>query len=195
MHDTKYTKFFRSYQKGNAELACLTYCQTYGPMTQEEKLFNIQSSDEQLKGQDWSVEPYRRINAYANDMRIWFICCQWLKYGIFTEHTCVYYQRKYQDGEQDIQVTTEIANKFDSRLYGYAGVDPTFRFIFWPKELDKNKLLGIQTTTNYKLHQWSYLPALLSDIRVWPLRYDLLSKERNECGNNSNSCQCVTDSW
>lgn len=186
--------FLRNFSIGNAQLAVKAYCHRYGPMTQDEKLLAIEAGDSRILNSSPYGETYNSIVAKTRDMRTWFVCCEWLMHGVYSKYSCVYYERKFQDGEQDIAVTKKIAAKYDNcPLFGYPGSVPTKRFIYWPGDGNKEKLDNIVQETNYKLHQWSMLAADISDIRIWPLRYDL--NDPNKCIDCNDSKVCLPGSW
>lgn len=177
-------KFFKNYQRGNAELAVYTYRQKYGNISQDALAQNIRTIDRVLLNSEIDSDRDRRLTSQINDFRIWFICTQWLCHGIFTDNTCVWFHRKYRDHDQALTILKNISEEYDCYLFGNPSKFKTKDFIIWPKEPTEEKLLTIRDKVNSKLHQWGHTPALLSDIRIWPSKEDLLNpgkQDFNDC--------------
>lgn len=176
-------EFFKNYQRGNAELAVCTYRQKYGKMSQDDLVQNIRACDARLVRTSPDMDRDRALAEKTNDFRIWFICTEWLCHGIFTSNTCVWFRRKYRDYDQAFEVLKELAEEYDCYLFGDPTIYQTKDFIIWPKEPTEEKLIAIRDKLDQKLHQWGQTPALLSDIRVWPSREDLLNPGKQDCNN------------
>lgn len=171
MHDDK-VEIFRSFEKPNAQLQIEQYKRTYGNLNKEEILANIEQSDSYT---ELSLDDrrYMEIEKYVTDMRIWFVCLEWLEFGPYGEHSCVYYQRKFQYSKDIEKRCLDLAKEFNGQVYGYPTRGEDWKYILVPDEKTKESLDKMIEKAKLSIGQWGYLPPLLSDVRLWPYKYRL----------------------
>ena len=186
---------FHAYQRPNAELYVKGCMRRYGEMSQQDLIDCICAADQRLRSDPGQTNTDRQLMQRGWTYKSWFLCQEWMDHGFFNENTCVYYQRKFQDNDLIEKKLLDVAADYSGELYGYPGAAiGSADFLIVPKDKDKHTFLDLLDRTNWDVWQWGYLPSLLSDIRIWPLRYKL-PIDNTVSWPEKHPWECVPGAW